>query len=56
MSRGGNNLDEHGQKRVLMPRAPILLAGFREVLWVNPDGEIEALAAGEARVRAEHEP
>jgi ATP-dependent DNA helicase DinG len=39
----------------LVPRAPVLVAGFREVLWLNPDGEIEALAPAEARGRVEHE-
>ena len=29
--------------RVLVPRAPVLVAGFREVLWLSPDGEIEVL-------------
>ena len=23
-----------------MPHAPVLVAGFREVLWLHPDGEI----------------
>lgn len=41
--------------RVLVPRAPVLVAGFREVLWLSPDGEIEALAPAEARSRVEHE-
>lgn len=34
-----------------MPRAPALVAGFREVVWLSPDGEIEALAPAEARAR-----
>ena len=38
-------------RSVLVPRAPVLLAGFREVLWLGPDGEIEALSAAEARAR-----
>lgn len=42
-------------RRVLVPRAPVLLAGFREVLWLTPDGEIEALPAAEARHRVERE-
>src|SRR5215469_9075942 len=42
--------------RVLVPQAPALVAGFREVLWLTPDGEIEALAPAEARSRIEHEP
>src|SRR5215471_17109897 len=41
--------------RVLVPRAPVLVAGFREVLWLTPDGEIETLAPAEARSRVEHE-
>ena len=42
--------------RVLVPQAPALVAGFREVLWLTPDGEIEALAPAEARIRIEREP
>src|SRR5215469_4485245 len=41
--------------RVLVPRAPALVAGFREVLWLSPEGEIEALAPAEARSRVERE-
>ena len=37
--------------RVQVPRAPVLIAGFREVMWLSPDGEIEALSADEARIR-----
>lgn len=37
--------------RVLVPRAPALVAGFREVVWLSPDGEVEALSPGEARRR-----
>src|SRR5947208_2487934 len=40
---------------VLVPRAPALVAGFREVVWLSPDGEIEALAPAEARARLEGE-
>ena len=40
---------------VRLPRAPALLAGFREVLWLTPDGEIEALSAAEAKRRIERE-
>jgi len=29
-------------RRVLVPHAPVLVAGFREVLWLHADGEIEA--------------
>jgi ATP-dependent DNA helicase DinG len=38
-------------ERVLVPRAPALVAGFREVVWLSPEGEIEALAPAEARAR-----
>src|SRR5216684_3085545 len=41
--------------RVLVPRAPALVAGFREILWLSPEGEIEALSPAEARARLEHE-
>src|ERR1700732_263733 len=37
--------------RVLVPRVPALVAGFREVLWLSPEGEIEALSPAEARAR-----
>jgi ATP-dependent DNA helicase DinG len=37
--------------RVLVPRVPALVAGFREVLWLSPEGEIEALSPEEARAR-----
>ncbi len=37
--------------RVLVPRAPALVAGFREILWLSPEGEIEALSPDEARAR-----
>src|SRR5439155_23835547 len=43
-------------ERVLVPQGPVLVAGFREVLWLSPDGEIEALAPTEARSRVEREP
>src|ERR1700732_1209557 len=36
---------------VLVPRVPALVAGFREVLWLSPEGEIEALSTAEARAR-----
>jgi len=26
--------------RVLVPRVPALVAGFREALWLSPEGEI----------------
>ena len=35
----------------LVPRVPALVAGFREVLWLSPEGEIEALSPEEARAR-----
>src|SRR5271163_4458354 len=37
--------------RILVPRAPALVAGFREVIWLSPDGEIEALSPDEAKTR-----
>src|SRR6516162_1836183 len=46
---------EPSPSRVLVPRAPALVAGFREVVWLSPEGEIEALAPAEARSRVEHE-
>src|SRR5271157_4250345 len=50
---GGNR--QLAPARVLVPQAPVLVAGFREVLWLSPDGEIEALAPAEARSRVERE-
>src|SRR5947208_641573 len=41
--------------RVLVPRAAALVAGFREILWLSPEGEIEALSPAEARARLEGE-
>jgi ATP-dependent DNA helicase DinG len=41
----------HVPERVLVPRAPALVAGFREVVWLSPEGEIEALSVAEARAR-----
>src|ERR1700720_2274429 len=41
--------------QVLVPQAPVLLAGHREVLWLSPDGEIEVLTPAEARGRVERE-
>jgi ATP-dependent DNA helicase DinG len=38
-------------ERVLVPRAPTLVAGFREVVWLSPEGEIEALSPVDARAR-----
>jgi ATP-dependent DNA helicase DinG len=43
-------------RRVLVPQAPVVFAGFREVLWLTPDGEIAALDREEARRRIEHAP
>src|SRR6516165_9615167 len=50
---GGNQ--ELSPPRVSVPQAPVVVAGFREVLWLSPDGEIEALAPADARNRIEHE-
>src|SRR6516164_11075478 len=50
---GGNR--ELAPRRVLVPQAPVLVAGFREVLWLTPDGEVEVLAPAEARSRIERE-
>jgi ATP-dependent DNA helicase DinG len=55
MSGGNRDFAEKASRRVLLPRAPVLVAGFREVLWLTPDGEIETLAPAEARSRVEHE-
>jgi len=33
----------------------VLVAGFREVVWLSPEGEVEALSAAEARARLERE-
>ncbi len=51
----GVSLAAPSQNRVLVPRAPALVAGFREILWLSPEGEIEALAPSEARARLEGE-
>ncbi len=47
-----------GERRgVFLPHAPVLVAGYGEVAWLSPDGEIEALSAQEARARVlEHAP
>ena len=50
---GGNR--ELAHPRALVPQAPVLVAGFREVLWLSPDGEIEVLAPSEARSRVQRE-
>jgi ATP-dependent DNA helicase DinG len=39
------------EARVLVPRAPALVAGFREVVWLSPDGEVEAISPDEAKTR-----
>src|SRR5215469_14743875 len=46
---------DRAPQRVLVPHAPVLVAGFREVLWLDPDGEIEALSPAAARGRIERE-
>src|SRR5580704_10690819 len=46
---------ETATRRILMPRTAALVAGFREVVWLSPDGEIEALSVDEARGRLETE-
>ncbi|HYZ42301.1 MAG TPA: ATP-dependent DNA helicase, partial [Stellaceae bacterium] len=55
MSRGDGDGSGRAARRVLVPRAPVLVAGFREVLWLNADGEIETLAAADARSRVDRE-
>ncbi len=55
MSDGDHNLPA-GAQGVLVPQAPVLVAGFREVFWLSPEGEIEALSPAEARGRVEVEP
>jgi ATP-dependent DNA helicase DinG len=55
MSGGNHELADNALRQVLLPRAPALVAGFREVLWLTPDGEIETLAPAEARRRVEDE-
>ncbi|HEY3910146.1 MAG TPA: ATP-dependent DNA helicase [Stellaceae bacterium] len=55
MSDGDRNLPAVA-RRVLVPQAPVLVAGFRDAIWLTPDGEIEALSPAEARGRVEIEP
>ncbi|MGA8401516.1 MAG: ATP-dependent DNA helicase, partial [Stellaceae bacterium] len=43
--------DSSSPARLLVPRAPALVAGYREVVWLSPDGEIEALSPDEAKAR-----
>ena len=45
------NRSPEASERVLVPRAPALVAGFREIVWLSPEGEIAALSPGEARAR-----
>src|SRR3954468_14795357 len=47
----GVSLPAELSDRVLVPRAPALVAGFREVIWLSPEGEIEALSPQQARAR-----
>ncbi|MGC2199279.1 MAG: ATP-dependent DNA helicase [Stellaceae bacterium] len=53
MFRADRHRSDRTPRRALVPHAPVLVAGFREVLWLNPDGEIEALARAEACGRLE---
>src|SRR5271156_3064405 len=55
MSDGDRNLPA-GARVALVPQAPVLVAGFREVLWLSPEGEIEALSPAEARGRVQIDP
>src|ERR1700751_5128702 len=55
MPEGARDHSEPRHPRVWGPQAPVLVAGFREVLWLSPDGEIEALAPAEAPRRVERE-
>jgi ATP-dependent DNA helicase DinG len=41
--------------RIAVPRAPAVVVGFHEVMWLSSDGEIEALSPNEARMRLETE-
>jgi ATP-dependent DNA helicase DinG len=41
---------------VLVPRAPVVVAGFREVIWLSAEGEIEALSPAEAANRVQFDP
>ena len=40
----------------MVPHAPVLVAGFREVLWLSPEGEIEVLSPDEAAHRVQIDP
>ena len=54
MSEGDRSIE--GSGRVLVPQAPVLVAGFREVVWLSPEGEIEALSPAEAARRVQIDP
>ena len=41
---------------VMVPQAPVLVASFREVAWLSPEGEIEAVAPVEAARRVQVDP
>src|SRR5581483_6402228 len=51
MTAGYPTRDRAESSPVMVPHAPALVAGFREVVWLSPDGEIEALSPDEARDR-----
>jgi ATP-dependent DNA helicase DinG len=42
--------------RILLPRAPALVAGIREAVWLDTDGEFHHLSPAEAARRAQAEP
>jgi ATP-dependent DNA helicase DinG len=46
---------ESPARRIFVPRTAALVAGFREVVWLSPDGEIETLSPDEARRRLDAE-
>src|SRR5580658_10356245 len=47
--------DKSPSRHILVPRTAAVVAGFREVVWLSPDGEIEALSVADARHRLETE-
>src|SRR5277367_3794873 len=51
----GESVREDRGMRVLVPRAAALVAGFRDVVWLSPDGEIETLSVEEAKSRLDRE-
>ncbi|HEX3884019.1 MAG TPA: ATP-dependent DNA helicase [Stellaceae bacterium] len=55
MPEGYPNPSNAETLRVLVPRAAAIVAGFREVVWLTPDGEVEALSPDEARHRLQDE-